>query len=267
MSAFVEVRNLTKRYVSGGLLRRREEEVLAVDAVSFDIRKGTTLGLVGESGCGKTTLARAVLYLDPPSSGSVSIAGIDPARLGGRRLRELRRRAQLIFQDVNGALDPRMTVRRSLEEALLNRGVPRSRWTERTRELLELVGLDPELARIRPGLFSGGQRQRVVVARALAMEPEFLVLDEPVSSLDVSIQAQILNLLGDLQRSLGLTYLFISHNLNLVSYLSDEIAVMKDGKIVENGSTHEVLTNRVHPYTKELFDASLQFAANTRREP
>lgn len=266
MSMFVEVKKLTKRYGSRGLRRHREEEVLAVDDVSFGIEKGTTMGLVGESGCGKSTLARAILYLDPPTSGEVSIAGLNPAALKGSEFRQLRRRAQLIFQDVNGALDPRMSVRRSLEEALINRGTPRIERPQRMQELLQLVGLDPSLVDARPTTFSGGQRQRVIVARALAMEPEFLVLDEPVSNLDVSIQAQILNLLGDLQRRLGLTYLFITHDLNLVAYLSDEIAVMKEGRIVERGSADDILTGAVHPYTRELFNAALRFTAVTRRE-
>ncbi len=266
MSRFVEVKNLTKRYGSSGLRRHRDEEVLAVADVSFEIERGTTMGLVGESGCGKSTLARAILYLDPPTSGQVSIAGLNPAVLKRREFRQLRRRAQLIFQDVNGALDPRMTVRRSLEEALISRGTPKEGRSQRMEELLQLVGLDPALVDARPTTFSGGQRQRVIIARALAMEPEFLVLDEPVSNLDVSIQAQILNLLGELQRRLELTYLFITHDLNLVAYLSDEIAVMKEGRIVERGSAHDILTGAVHPYTRELFSAALRFSATARRE-
>ncbi|HUX52193.1 MAG TPA: ATP-binding cassette domain-containing protein [Spirochaetia bacterium] len=255
MSPFVEVHELTKIYRRGGVFQWEGRKFRAIDRVSFSIEEHEVLGLVGESGCGKTTVARSILCLDRPTSGSIRIGNSNPLELRGAKLRGFRRSAQMIFQDVDRALDPRLTVRRSIEEALRSRGVARERRRERIAELLELVGISPDTMEHYPSSFSGGQRQRIVIARALAMEPKFLILDEPVSNLDVSIQAQIVNLLMELRRTLGLTYLFISHDLNLISYISDSIAVMKDGVIVEHGAAEQLIRKPHHPYTRTLFSA------------
>jgi ABC-type oligopeptide transport system ATPase subunit len=256
MDRLVEIRGLVKEYHGRSLLARKKNTLRAVDRVSFDIERNTIFGLVGESGCGKTTLSRAVLYLDPPSAGEVRIGGTSLAGLPPRALRAFRRRMQIVFQDPNGALNPKMRVRDSLEEGLANLGLPRAERRERVDAILDLVGIPPAHASRHPHEFSGGQKQRLVVARALTMEPEFLVLDEPVSNLDVSIQAQIINLLLDIKEKLSLTYLFISHDLNLVAYLSDRIGVMYRGRIVEMGSTGQIMDNPVHPYTLNLFASS-----------
>ena len=229
--------------------------VLAVDRVSFSIPRGSVFGLVGESGCGKTTLARALLHLDPPTSGDVLFDGVDLGTLSRRDLRARRRRMQIVFQDPNSALNPRMRVRTSVEEGLRNLHTPRKERERRVRDLLELVGIPPEHADRYPHEFSGGQKQRLVVARSLTMEPEFLVLDEPVSNLDVSIQAQIINLLLDLKERLSLTYLFISHDLHLVAYLSDQVGVMYRGRLVETAPTERIMERPVHPYTLRLFSS------------
>ena len=253
MAGLIEIRDMSKRHYQRGLLSRAQGGVLAVDRVSFSIEKGSIFGLVGESGCGKTTLARALLFLDPPTSGEVLFDG---TRLGGlslRELRERRRRMQIVFQDPNSALDPKMRVRDSMEEGLRNLRVPKLERERRVRKLLELVGIPSEHASGYPHEFSGGQKQRIVVARALTMDPEFLVLDEPVSNLDVSIQAQIVNLLLDLKQELSLTYLFISHDLHLVAFLSDRIGVMYQGRLVELAPTGEIMARPVHPYTLKLF--------------
>lgn len=256
MDQLVEIRNLVKEFHGRGLLARKRAAFRAVDRVSFDIEKNTIFGLVGESGCGKTTVSRALLYLDPPNSGQVRFAGTVLGELSGNVLRGYRRRMQIVFQDPNSALNPKMKVGASLEEGLINLGIPKSQRLKRVEEMLELVGISPSHRNRYPHEFSGGQKQRVVVARALTMQPEFLVLDEPVSNLDVSIQAQIINLLLDLKDRLSLTYLFISHDLNLVAYLSDRIAVMYKGRIVELGSTEQIMERPVHPYTLRLFSAS-----------
>lgn len=255
MAGLVEAKDLVKQYMARGIIVRRKGGVKAVDRVSFCIRQGTTFGLVGESGCGKTTLARALLYLDPPTSGEVRFDGTPLGELPSRELRSFRKRMQIVFQDPNSALDPKMSIRGSLAEGLANLGMEASRRDRRIAELLELVGISPKHAGRYPHEFSGGQKQRIVIARALSMEPEFLVLDEPVSNLDVSIQAQIVNLLLDLKERLFLTYLFISHDLNLVAYLSDRIAVMFRGRIVELAPTEELLGNPLHPYTLQLFSS------------
>lgn len=264
MSAFVEVRGLSKRYYSHGAVARSRRAVQAVSEVSFSIRRGTIFGLVGESGSGKTTVARSMLFLDPPTQGTVIVDGVDFSAADGAARRAMRRRMQIVFQDPHGALNPKLTIEHGIGEALTNRGVPRHERRERVAGLLELVGLRADHMKRHPHAFSGGQKQRIVIARALAMEPEFLVLDEPVSNLDVSIQAQIINLLLDLKAELDLTYLFISHDLNLISYLSDWIAVMKDGRIVEQGKTDTIATNPEHPYTKSLFEAAPVFIVKRR---
>lgn len=256
MDQLVEIRKLVKEFYGRGLLTRKRGAFRAVDRVSFDIEKNTIFGLVGESGCGKTTVSRALLYLDPPTSGEVQFAGATIGGLSGKALRGYRRRMQIVFQDPNSALNPKMRIGASLEEGLINLGVSKRERVQRVEEMLELVGISPSHRNRYPHEFSGGQKQRIVVARALTMQPEFLVLDEPVSNLDVSIQAQIINLLLDLKDRLSLTYLFISHDLNLVAYLSDRIAVMFRGRIVELGSTEQIMERPVHPYTLKLFSAS-----------
>jgi oligopeptide/dipeptide ABC transporter ATP-binding protein len=255
MAGFVEVRNLVKQHLASGIIARRRGGLRAVDRVNLAIDKDTIFGLVGESGCGKTTLARAMLYLDPPTSGEVRLDGILLGGLKPTELRRLRRRMQIVFQDPNSALDPRMSIQGSLSEGLANRGLAPADRARRVEELLELVGIQPRHAGGHPHEFSGGQKQRIVVARALSMDPEFLALDEPVSNLDVSIQAQIINLLLQLKERFRLTYLFISHDLNLVAYLADRIAVMFHGRIVELAPAVELLRQPLHPYTRELLSA------------
>jgi len=256
MDQLVEIRNLVKEFQGRSLVARGRSAFRAVDLVSFDIEKNTIFGLVGESGCGKTTVSRAILHLDPPTSGEVRFAGTALEGLSGKALRGYRRRMQIVFQDPNSALNPKLRIGASLEEGLINLGIPKKERLRRVEEMLELVGISPSQQTRYPHEFSGGQKQRIVVARALTMQPEFLVLDEPVSNLDVSIQAQIINLLLDLKDRLSLTYLFISHDLNLVAYLSDRIAVMYKGRIVELGSTEQIMDQPVHPYTLRLFSAS-----------
>lgn len=254
MPSYIQVRDLCKSF--GGGFRRRKKPVRAVDSVSFDIERNTVFGLVGESGCGKTTLSRAFLYLEPPDSGSVVFDGVSLGSLGSREFRRFRRRMQIVFQDPDSALNPRLRIASSLREGLSAAGIKGGAAERRIDELLDLVGI-PKAHRTRfPHEFSGGQKQRIVIARALSVDPEFLILDEPVSNLDVSIQAQIVNLLLDLKDELGLTYLFISHDLNLVSYLSDTVAVMKDGRIVETGTAEQVAGGPIHPYTKKLYAAA-----------
>ena len=255
MNRFVEIKNLEKTYYGHGLFKRSKSAVKAVDRVSFGIEKKGVFGLVGESGCGKTSLVRSVLYLDPPTAGEV---WIDNTLLGGLKaaqLRSFRRRMQIVFQDPNSALNPKMNIQNSLEEGLINRGLEVGRRKDLVNRTLDLVGISPSHSSRYPHEFSGGQKQRIVIARALCMEPDFLVLDEPVSNLDVSIQAQIINLLQDLKKELDLTYLFISHDLNLVAYLSDQIAVMFKGRLVETGTTNEIMDHPVHPYTLRLFSS------------
>ena len=252
---FVEIKNLEKTYFGRGFFKRSESAVKAVDRISFGIEKKSVFGLVGESGCGKTSLVRSVLYLDPPTSGEV---WLDDTLLGGLKateLRSFRQRMQIVFQDPNSALNPKMNIQDSLEEGLVNRGLDADHRKKLISRTLDLVGISPSHSSRYPHEFSGGQKQRIVIARALCMEPDFLVLDEPVSNLDVSIQAQIINLLQDLKKELNLTYLFISHDLNLVAYLSDRIAVMYKGRLVESGSTDEIMDHPMHPYTLKLFSS------------
>jgi oligopeptide/dipeptide ABC transporter ATP-binding protein len=242
---------------SGGLFRRTTGAVRAVDGVDLDIRRGETLGLVGESGCGKSTLGNALLRLVEPTAGTVTFDGTDVTALGRRQLRELRRRAGMVFQDPFASLNPRRTVAQTVSEPLEVHGLHggRRERTARVGELLELVGLDPEVADRYPHEFSGGQRQRVGIARALAGEPDFLVCDEAIASLDVSVQAQVLNLLRRLQRQLGLTLLFISHDLSAVRHVADRIAVMYLGRVVEIGPAGAVGTDPQMPYTQALLSA------------
>ena len=242
--------------VHKGVLSRVAGQVHAVDGVSFEIPRGKTLSLVGESGSGKTTTGRAILRLIEPTQGKVVFNGVTLSDLHRKEMRNLRREMQLIFQDPYGSLNPRMTVFSMLAEALAVHNLcPREKRRDRVLELLDLVGLPPEAADRYPNEFSGGQRQRIGVARALAVEPSLIVADEPVSALDVSIQAQILNLLKDLQKKLGLTYLFIGHDLSVIQHISDYVAVMYLGRIVEIGSADEIFANPVHPYTKALLSA------------
>jgi oligopeptide/dipeptide ABC transporter ATP-binding protein len=261
------VENLVKHFpVRGGVFSTVREHVRAVDGVSFSIPRGKTLALVGESGSGKTTAGRCVLRLLEPTGGRVVFDGVDVTALPGRELRALRKRMQLIFQDPFGSLNPRMTVFNMLAEALRVHGiVPRNRRRERAEQLLDLVGLAPEAADRYPHEFCGGQRQRLGIARALAVEPDLIVADEPVSALDVSVRAQILNLLEDLQEKLGLTYLFIGHDLSVVEHISDFVAVMYLGRIVETGTVADVFDAARHPYTRALLSAAPDPGASARK--
>ena len=239
-----------------GLLRRTVGAVRAVDGVDLSIDRGRTLGLVGESGCGKTTVGRSILRLVEPTAGSVHLDGIDVRASGGRALRSLRRRMQIVFQDPYGSLNPRMTVRGILEEGLVIHGLGAAAEREdRMVRSLERTGMDRAALQRYPHEFSGGQRQRIAIARALVLEPEFIVLDEPISALDVSIQAQVVNLLTELRDQLGLTYLFISHDLSVVEYVADEVAVMYLGRVVERAPAPTLCRTALHPYTLALFSA------------
>ncbi|RJK98273.1 ATP-binding cassette domain-containing protein [Vallicoccus soli] len=238
-----------------GVLRRPAGAVRAVDGVDLDVRRGETLGLVGESGCGKSTLGQAVLRLVEPTAGRVVLDGTDVTALGQRDLRALRRRVAMVFQDPYASLDPRRTVGQAVSEPLEVHGLHRADRRGRVGELLELVGLDPDWRERHPHELSGGQRQRVGIARALAGEPDFIVLDEPVASLDVSIQAQVLNLLRRLQRELGLTYLFIAHDLAAVAHVSDRVAVMYLGRVVEVAARADLEAEPAHPYARALLSA------------
>lgn len=240
----------------GLIIQRKVGDIKAVDGVSFFIRRGETLGLVGESGCGKSTTGRAILQLYRPTAGHVYFEDRDLTQLRGKELRQMRRRMQMIFQDPYASLNPRMTVEAIVGEPLEVHGLARGKEKrERVQELLAQVGLNPYFVNRYPHEFSGGQRQRIGIARALAVDPDFIVCDEPISALDVSIQAQIINLLQDLQEQRGLTYLFIAHDLSVVRHISDRVAVMYLGKIVEMADRNELYENPLHPYTQALLSA------------
>ena len=256
-SSLVEVKELTKYFpLHAGIMKRKIADIKAVDGVSIDIRKGETLGLVGESGCGKTTLGRCILRLYDITSGQIFFEQKGITDLKGERLRRLRRDMQLIFQDPYSSLNPRMAVGDIVGEPLLVHNlVSRSEYRQKVSELMRMVELDPTMADRFPHEFSGGQRQRIGVARALATRPKFIVCDEPVSAVDVSIQAQIIKLLMRLKKTLNLTYLFIAHDLSVVRYISNRVAVMYLGKIVELTDSDELYDNPLHPYTQALLSA------------
>ncbi len=258
----VDIKNVKKYFpIMGGLLRRHVGTVYAVDDVSLQIMRGETFGLVGESGCGKTTLGRTILRLESPTAGAVSMSGTDVFSLRGKDLKRMRRRMQIIFQDPYGSLNPRMPISDIIGEGLLAQADRENRWgarsvrDQRVGDYLEAVGLRRDYSRRYPHEFSGGQRQRIGIARALALDPEFIVCDEPVSALDVSIQSQILNLLEDLRREFHLTYLFIAHNLSVVQYFSHRVGVMYLGKIVEVADVETIYASARHPYTVALLSA------------
>jgi peptide/nickel transport system ATP-binding protein/oligopeptide transport system ATP-binding protein len=253
----IRVEHLTKHFpVRGGVLQRIRAWVQAVDDVTFEIREGETLGLVGESGCGKTTVGRTMLRLLEPTGGKVTFDGVEVFQLRGSELKAMRRNMQIIFQDPYSSLDPRMPVGESVGEGLRIHGIGTA--TERraiVQDMLRKVGLEEYHARRYPHEFSGGQRQRIGIARALALRPRFIVADEPVSALDVSIQSQVLNILRDLQAEFNLTYLFIAHNMSVVEHISDRVAVMYLGKVVELAGRGELFANPLHPYTQALMSA------------
>ncbi|MBA3274800.1 MAG: dipeptide ABC transporter ATP-binding protein [Chloroflexia bacterium] len=254
----LDVQNLKMHFplTQGIIFQRKVGAVQAVDGVSFSVKRGETLGLVGESGCGKSTTGRAILQLYKPTDGNVIFNGSDLTTLDGTQMRKMRRHLQMIFQDPYASLNPRMTVGNIVSEPMqIHKLVAKNERTQRVQELLQTVGLNPYFANRYPHEFSGGQRQRIGIARALAANPDFIVCDEPVSALDVSIQAQIVNLLEDLQEQFGLTYLFIAHDLSVVRHISDRVPVMYLGKIVEVADRNELYDTPLHPYTKALLSA------------
>ena len=253
----LRVENLKMHFpIYRGVFQRQVGAVLAVDGISFDVRRGETMGLVGESGCGKSTTGRAILQLYKPTAGNVHFEGVDLIKLRGEELRHMRRKMQMIFQDPYASLNPRMTVEQTVGEPLIVHSAATGKEIhERVENLLGLVGLNPAFATRYPHEFSGGQRQRIGVARALALQPSFIICDEPISALDVSIQAQVVNLLEELQEQFNLTYLFIAHDLSMVRHISKRVAVMYLGVIVELTTRDELYLNPLHPYTQALLSA------------
>ena len=253
----LEVNNLVKHFpLGGGLFSKKQQVVQAVNGISFKVKRGETLGIVGESGCGKSTAGRTIIRLYEPTAGQIIFEGKDVTKAQGNDLMELRRNMQMIFQDPYASLNPRMTVGDIVAEAIdIHRLATGQKRTDRIFELLKIVGLNPEHANRFPHEFSGGQRQRIGIARALAVNPSLIICDEPISALDVSIQAQIVNMLEELQAKLGLTYLFIAHDLSMVKYISHRIAVMYLGRIVELTSSNDLYANPMHPYTQGLLSA------------
>jgi oligopeptide transport system ATP-binding protein len=268
MNKLIEVRDLKKHFpgASGWLGGGRSHPVKAVDGLSFDVYEGETLGIVGESGCGKSTTGRMLIRLIEPTEGSVRFEGQPLLDLNGKALKQARKHFQMVFQDPYASLNPRMTVRRILEEPMTTHGLFKGRRDKKIMELLDAVGIPAAAADRYPHEFSGGQRQRIGIARALAVEPKFIVADEPVAALDVSVQAQIVNLLVDLQQEFNLTYLFIAHDLSIVQYISRRVGVMYLGKLVELGSSDAVYERPLHPYTRSLLAAIPEIDPERRRE-
>jgi peptide/nickel transport system ATP-binding protein/oligopeptide transport system ATP-binding protein len=257
-NALLEVHDLKVHFpILGGILQRTVDQVKAVDGISFSVPRGKTVGLVGESGSGKTTTGRAIARLVPVAGGTIAYEGVELTRLNSAAFQPYRKKMQVIFQDPFGSLNPRMTIYSIIAEPL---DIHFKNWSlghkqQRVADLLKRVGLDPAFMQRYPHQFSGGQRQRIGIARALAVEPEFIICDEPVSALDVSVQAQIVNLLQDLQEEYGLTYLFIAHDLAVVEHISDDVLVMSEGKIVEQASAEAIYNDPQHPYTRKLLEA------------
>jgi len=262
MPPLIEVKNLSKYFkVPAGTLH-------AVDDVSFTIEKGKTLGVVGESGCGKSTLGRTIIRLQEATDGHVLLNGEDITHVNGKKLKEVRNKVQIVFQDPYSSLNPRLRIDDTIREPLKNSGrYPRSELKERASNLMDLVGIDVRLRQSYPHELDGGRRQRVGIARALAMDPQFIVCDEPVSSLDVSIQAQVLNLLMDLQDQMGITYMFVTHDLSVVRHISNHICVMYLGEVVEMCPSKELFLNNLHPYTKALLSAIPSIDINQPMQP
>ncbi|MEI7476131.1 MAG: dipeptide ABC transporter ATP-binding protein [Actinomycetes bacterium] len=265
-NSILSIKNLTKNYtLAGGFSRRSKDVVHAVENISLEITEGETLGIVGESGCGKSTLGRMIVRLEDPTAGSIIFEGKDLAKESNRALRSIRKRLQMIFQDPYASLNPRRQIGKIVEEPLRIHGMGKTERRTLALELLKKVGLDENSYEKYPHEFSGGQRQRVVIARALALNPKLVVADEPVSALDVSIQAQVLNLFKDIQKEMGLTYVFIAHDLGVVRHVSDRIAVMYLGKIVELANAEDLYAHPSHPYTQALLSANPRMDKDDKR--